>query len=168
MSDPKQVHIQGDVNISPGLDTSLGLGFLYIPGASGGLDVNGATTLDQVTIDTTDAEFAVTGSNKVNFSPAAAIELTAGATSFFTTKKRLMFAPPSFYSPMPPIRITCPPPNPPPPTTSVCVWVGVCVCVPMTQYFGAMKERRTVCVCECVCARARMCVHVCVCVCPIR
>lgn len=85
MSDPKQVHIQGDVNISPGLDTSLGLGFLYIPGASGGLDVNGATTLDQVTIDTTDAEFAVTGSNKVNFSPAAAIELTAGATSFFTT-----------------------------------------------------------------------------------
>lgn len=92
MSDPKQVHIQGDVDISPGLDTSLGLGIMYIKGASGGLDisgssgtlnVNGATTLDQVSIDTTDGQFAVTGTNKINFTPSGAVEILSGATSFF-------------------------------------------------------------------------------------
>lgn len=92
MSDPKQVHIQGDVDISPGLDTSLGLGIMYINGISGGLDisgtsgtlnVNGASTLDQVTIDTTDGQFAVSGTNKINFTPSGAVEILSGATSFF-------------------------------------------------------------------------------------
>lgn len=92
MSDPKQVHIQGDVDVSPGLDTSLGLGMMYITGASGGLDisgasgtlnVNGASTLDQVTIDTTDGQFAVSGTNKINFTPSGAVEILSGATSFF-------------------------------------------------------------------------------------
>jgi hypothetical protein len=85
MSDPKQVHIQGDVNISPGLDISLGLGFLNVSGASGGLDVEGATTLDQTTINTTDGQFLVNGSNKINFQPTAAIEILGGSTSFFKT-----------------------------------------------------------------------------------
>jgi hypothetical protein len=94
MSDPKQVHIQGDLNLSPGLDTSLGDGVMNITGTNGGvsisgssgtLDVNGASTLDQVTIDTTDGQFAVSGTNKINFTPAGAVEILSGATSFFRT-----------------------------------------------------------------------------------
>lgn len=85
MSDPKQVHIQGDVDISVGLDPDLGTGMLYIDSATGGLDVEGMTTLDQVSIDTSDGQFLVTGTNKINFGPSAAVEITAAATSFFKT-----------------------------------------------------------------------------------
>lgn len=85
MSEPKQVHIQGDVNISPGLDSSLGPGSMYITGASSIFDVQGETFLDKTNIDTTDGVFAVTGTNKVQFTPSAAVEVTGGATSFFKT-----------------------------------------------------------------------------------
>jgi hypothetical protein len=85
MSDPKQVHIQGDMTLSVGLDSSLGDGFLNIESATGGLDVQGATTLDQTTIDTTDAQFLVNGSNKINFAPTSSIEMQAAGTSFFRT-----------------------------------------------------------------------------------
>jgi hypothetical protein len=85
MSDPKQVHIQGDVDIDIGLDADLGSGMLYVKSATGGLDVEGATTLDQVSINTTDGQFLVNGSNKINFAPTAEVEITAGAASFFKT-----------------------------------------------------------------------------------
>lgn len=85
MSDPKQVHIQGDVDIDIGLDADLGTGMLYINSATGGLDVEGATNLDQVSINTSDGQFLVTGTNKINFGPTAAVEITAAANSFFKT-----------------------------------------------------------------------------------
>lgn len=85
MSDPKQVHIQGDMTLSVGLDSSLGDGFLNVTSPTGGLDVQGATTLDQTTIDTTDAQFLVNGSNKINFAPTSSIEMQAAGTSFFRT-----------------------------------------------------------------------------------
>ena len=48
----------------------------------GNLDVDGATTLDQTTIDTTDGELSVSGSNNVNITPEANITLQSkGATS---------------------------------------------------------------------------------------
>ena len=78
-------HIQGDMDIDAGLDSSLGLGFLNVKSSTGGLDVEGATTLDQVTINTSDAQFLVNGSNKINFAPTAAIEMLAGASSFLKT-----------------------------------------------------------------------------------
>lgn len=85
MSDPKQVHIQGDVDISVGLDSSLGNGYLYVTSATGGLDVQGTTELDQTTINTTDGLFSVSGSNKISFTPTAAVEIQAAATSYFQT-----------------------------------------------------------------------------------
>lgn len=85
MSEPKQVHIQGDVNISPGLDSSLGPGSMYITGASSIFDVQGESFLDKTNIDTTDGVFAVTGTNKVQFTPSAAVEVTGAAASFFKT-----------------------------------------------------------------------------------
>lgn len=90
MSDPKQVHIQGDLTLSTGLDASLGTGFLNIESASGGLDVQGATTLDQVTIDTTDGDFSVSGSNKISFTPTNTIEMLASGNSFLRTSTGTM------------------------------------------------------------------------------
>jgi hypothetical protein len=84
MSDPKQFHIYGDLNVSAGLDASLGEGSVFISSQSSVLDVNGSTFLDQTTIDTTDGAFAVAGTNKIAFTPTnAAIELQGGATSYF-------------------------------------------------------------------------------------
>lgn len=85
MSEPKQVHIQGDVNISPGLDSSLGPGSMYITGTSSIFDVQGETFLDKTNIDTTDGVFAVSGTNKIQFTPTAAVEVTGAAASFFKT-----------------------------------------------------------------------------------
>lgn len=85
MSEPKQVHIQGDLTVSTGLDASLGLGVLNIESSTGGLNVEGATTLDQVTINTTDGEFLVNGTNRINFTPLNTIELLAQGNSFFRT-----------------------------------------------------------------------------------
>lgn len=48
------------------------------------LDVDGATTLDQTTINTTDGQFAVTGSNNVDFDVSAAISLDSTSASNFT------------------------------------------------------------------------------------
>jgi len=84
MSDPKQFHIYGDLNVSAGLDASLGEGSVFISSQSSVLDVNGSTFLDQTTIDTTDGAFAVAGTNKIAFTPTnAAIELQGGASSYF-------------------------------------------------------------------------------------
>jgi hypothetical protein len=83
MSDPKQVHIQGDVDISDGNDASLGTGFLYVTSTTGGLDVQGLTDLDQTNIVTDDGQFTVTGTNKVSITPTNSVEVLAGATSFF-------------------------------------------------------------------------------------
>ena len=41
------------------------------------LDVNGVTTLDQTTIDTTDGQFTVSGTNNVNFNPAGSVVLNS-------------------------------------------------------------------------------------------
>lgn len=85
MSDPRQFLIYGDLNVVPGVDVSSGPGSVLITGANSLLDVNGQTQLDQTTIDTSDGQFAVVGTNRINFSPTAAIELTAAAGSFFNT-----------------------------------------------------------------------------------
>lgn len=51
------------------------------------LDVNGATTLDQTTIDVTDGQFTVNGStNGISMDVDAAITLTAGAASTWKTE----------------------------------------------------------------------------------
>lgn len=48
------------------------------------LDVDGATTLDQTSIDTTDGQFAITGSNNADIDVSAAISLDSTAASNFT------------------------------------------------------------------------------------
>jgi hypothetical protein len=58
---------------------------MYITGASSIFDVQGETFLDKTNIDTTDGVFGVTGTNKIQFTPSAAVEVTGGATSFFKT-----------------------------------------------------------------------------------
>jgi hypothetical protein len=88
MSDPKMTHIQGDLNISPGLDSSQGFGSLYVSGASSVFDVQGETFLDKANIDTTDGAFAVTGTNKITISPTGGsgnVEVTGSANSYFKT-----------------------------------------------------------------------------------
>jgi hypothetical protein len=67
------------------LVVSGGFGIAGAVFADSTMDVNGATTLDQTTIDTTDGQFAVSGSNKVSMTPSAAIELTGAANSFLKT-----------------------------------------------------------------------------------
>lgn len=88
MSDPKMTHIQGDLNVSPGLDASQGTGSMYITGTNSVLDVEGETFLDKTNINTTDGAFAVTGTSKVSITPTGAsgnVEITASANSFFKT-----------------------------------------------------------------------------------
>lgn len=84
MSDPKQFLIYGDLNVVQGTgDISSGDGSVYITSA---LDVNGITTLDKTTVDTSDGFFSVVGTNKVSFTPTSApIELIGGASSIFNT-----------------------------------------------------------------------------------
>ena len=86
MSDPKMTHIQGDLNVSPGLDASQGTGSMYITGVNSVLDVEGESFFDKTNINTTDGAFAVTGTNKVSIAPTGAsgnVEITAAANSFF-------------------------------------------------------------------------------------
>lgn len=86
MSDPKMTHVQGDLNVSPGLDTSQGTGSLYITGVNSIFDVQGESFLDKTNIDTTDGAFVVIGTNKVSIAPTGAsgnVEVTASANSFF-------------------------------------------------------------------------------------
>ena len=85
MSNPKHTHIQGDLNVSAGLESAQGTGFLYLTEANGGLDVEGETFLDKTSINTSDGLLSVTGTNKVSIVPTAAVEITAGAASYFKT-----------------------------------------------------------------------------------
>lgn len=89
MSEPKQFLIKGDISVEVGLDPSNhGDGFMYLTSSTGGLDVEGITTLDQTTINTTDGQFGVLGTNKIEFAPTGAsgsIEMTSAAASFFKT-----------------------------------------------------------------------------------
>lgn len=87
MSTPKMQHIQGDVNISPGLDTSQGLGSMYITGPSAILSViPGQSFFSQTTVDTTGGVFSVTGTNNMSVTLASsAVQIAAGAASYFTT-----------------------------------------------------------------------------------
>ncbi len=88
------VFIERNVAINgPTASTSYTTGALVVSGGIGiagnlygnsNLDINGLTTLDQTTIDTTDGEFGVSGTNKISFTPSSSIEMTASATSFFT------------------------------------------------------------------------------------
>lgn len=83
MSDPKQFLIYGDLNVVPGVDASSGPGSVIISGINSLFTVEGQTQLDQTSIDTTDGQFSVVGTNKVAFTPSSAIEFTASANSFF-------------------------------------------------------------------------------------
>jgi hypothetical protein len=89
MSDPNQFLVKGDLQVEAGLDpTNHGDGFLYVTSSSGGLDVEGLTTLDQTTINTTDGKFHVIGTNKVEIAPtggSGSIEMTGAAASFLKT-----------------------------------------------------------------------------------
>lgn len=53
----------------------------------GTLDVNGATTLDQVTINTTDGAFAVSGANPINLTSTGSndVNITSGNKTLITT-----------------------------------------------------------------------------------
>jgi hypothetical protein len=89
------VFIERNVAINgPTASTSYTTGALVVTGGIGiagnlfgnsNLDINGITTLDQTTIDTTDGLFSVAGTNKIAFTPSSSIEMTASATSFFRT-----------------------------------------------------------------------------------
>jgi hypothetical protein len=74
--------IEGNLNVVISPDVDNGAGSIF---AEGALDVDGAATLDQTSINTTDGQFLVTGSNKINFNPTAAVEIQAAASSFFNT-----------------------------------------------------------------------------------
>lgn len=85
MSDPKMQHIQGDVNISPGLEASLGTGSLYITGTSSIFDIAGETFLNKTNINTTNGLLSVTGTNKVSIATTGAsgnIQMLASASSY--------------------------------------------------------------------------------------
>lgn len=85
MSDPKMQHIQGDVNISPGLEASLGTGSLYVTGPSSVFDITGETFLNKTNIDTTNGLLEVTGTNKVSVVTTGAsgnIQMLASASSY--------------------------------------------------------------------------------------
>ena len=85
MADPKHTHIQGDLNISAGLEAAQGLGSLYLTESSGILDVEGRTYLDQTDINTTDGALDVSGTNAVTMNVSAAIQLQAAGASYLQT-----------------------------------------------------------------------------------
>jgi hypothetical protein len=88
-NDPKYSVFYGDIDIFSGFDTAnAGDGTLYV--RSGGLYVNSLSDLNATTINTTNGEFHITGTNRIiaNLtSSTGTLEFTAAGTtpSFFTT-----------------------------------------------------------------------------------
>lgn len=82
-TDAQNFVIKGDLDLFNALAAEMGNGTVYI--RNGGLYVEGLTDLDETTINTTDGQFTVTGSNLISMNVSAAIQLTANTTSYFTT-----------------------------------------------------------------------------------
>lgn len=81
----ENVLFTGDVDILSPLNVSNGTGSLYIH--SGGLYVNSLAELNQTTIVTNSGQFAVFGSNLVNFNISNAIQFQASQQSYFSTSE---------------------------------------------------------------------------------
>jgi hypothetical protein len=82
-TDPENFLIRGDLDVLNAFDPAMGTGTIYV--RDGGLYVQGLTDLDKTTINTTDGEFAVYGTSRVQFDITNAIEYTAQDDSFFET-----------------------------------------------------------------------------------
>jgi hypothetical protein len=80
---PLNFIIKGDLDLINASSSDNGTGTIYV--RDGGMFVQGLTDLDQTTIDTTDGEFYVFGTNRIIFDITNAIELTATNNSFLKT-----------------------------------------------------------------------------------
>lgn len=80
---PEYAYYYGDIDVYAPVSADSGTGTIYV--RSGGLYVSGLTDLDQTTINTTDGELNISGSNRINANVSSAIELTATDDSFWTT-----------------------------------------------------------------------------------
>ena len=86
-TEPQGFFTYGDIDVFNGTSSNTGDGTVYIRG--GGLYVEGLTDLDQTTINTTDGELNISGSNKVSINisggATSSVEITAEDASFLTT-----------------------------------------------------------------------------------
>ena len=82
-SESQGAYFYSDLDIYQPYSVDNGDGSIYV--RNGGLYVQGLSDLNQTTIDTTNGEFSIFGSNRITAAVTSSIELTATANSFFTT-----------------------------------------------------------------------------------